>query len=62
MKLFLLRSKLCNEDRDARSGGSAPSNSPLSLKFKILKECKPNKEGSHKCFLGNDDQKDNQIP
>ena len=58
MKLFLLRSKLCNEDRDARSVGSAPSKSPQSLKFKLLRECKPNKEGSRKCFLGNDDQKD----
>ena len=57
IKLFLLRSKSFNEDRDARSLGSAPSTRLQSLKFKLSKECKPNKEGSRKYFVG-DDQKE----
>ena len=46
MKLFLSRYKFFNEDKELRSLGSAPSNRLQSLKFKLLKEYKPEKKGS----------------
>ena len=44
MKLFLLRSKHSNQDKELRSLGSAPSSRLRSLKFNFFKEHRPDKE------------------
>ena len=54
MKLFPLRSKYSNEDRELRSLGNAPSNRLQPLIFKFLKEYKPEKEGSHNPSVGDE--------
>ncbi|CBI39351.3 unnamed protein product, partial [Vitis vinifera] len=54
MKLFLSRYKFSNEDKELRSVGSAPSNRLQSLKFKLFKEYKPERKGSHNPSVGDE--------
>ena len=58
MKLFRLRSKLSNEDRELRSMGNALSNRLQSLKFNFVKEDKPDKRGSRNGSSVGDERKD----
>ena len=58
MKLFRLRSKFSNEDRELRSMGNAPSNRLQSLKFNSFKEYKPDKRGSRNGSSVGDERKD----
>ena len=58
MKLFLVRSKRPNEDKEPRSLSRAPSNRLQSLIHQhIFKEHRPDKEGSGNPSVG-DERKD----